>query len=74
MNTALSTPVGNCQTGEVRLQDGPNVREGRVEVCINNAWGTVCSDQFGFEDAIVTCTQMNFSSEGTMRVIYNTSL
>ena len=57
--------MGNCQTGEVRLQDGPNVREGRVEVCINNAWGTVCSDQFGFEDAIVTCTQMNFSSEGT---------
>ena len=62
--TDRSTFVGNCKTGEVRLQDGPNVREGRVEVCINNAWGTVCSDQFGFEDAIVTCTQMNFSSEG----------
>ena len=56
--------MGNCKTGEARLQGGPNVREGRVEVCINNAWGTVCNDQFGFEDAIVTCTQMNFSSEG----------
>ena len=63
--------MGNCQTGEVRLQDGPNVREGRVEVCINNAWGTVCSDQFGFEDAIVTCTQMNFSSEGTIEIESN---
>ena len=63
--------MGNCQTGEVRLQDGPNVREGRVEVCINNAWGTVCSDQFGFEDAIVTCTQMNFSSEGKISRKYS---
>ena len=64
MNTDHSTPVGNCVTGEVRLQDGPNVREGRVEVCINNAWGTVCNDQFGVEDAIVTCAQMKFSTEG----------
>ena len=56
--------MGNCRTGEVRLRDGPNVREGRVEVCINNAWGTVCNNLFGFEDAIVTCTQMNFSDEG----------
>ena len=59
-NTAPLTPVGNCTTGEVRLQDGPNVREGRVEVCINNAWGTVCNNLFGSIDATVTCTQMNF--------------
>ena len=56
--------MGNCQTGDIRLQDGPNVREGRVEVCINNAWGTVCNNLFGVDDAIVTCAQMNFSSEG----------
>ena len=60
------TPVGNCVTGEVRLEDGPNVREGRVEICINNAWGTVCNDQFGIEDAVVTCTQMKFSDEGKL--------
>ena len=66
--TDPSTPVGNCQTGEVRLQGGLNVREGRVEVCINNAWGTVCSDQFGFKDAIVTCAHMNFSAEGTRKI------
>ena len=58
------TPVGNCVTGDVRLQDGPNVREGRLEVCINNAWGTVCNVQFGVREAAVVCTQMNFSDEG----------
>ena len=41
---ALSTIVSSCTTGDVRLQDGPNVREGRVEVCINNAWGIVCNE------------------------------
>ena len=61
---ALSTTAGNCITGDVRLEDGPNVREGRVEVCINNAWGTVCNIQFGDEDATVICKQMNFSDQG----------
>lgn len=64
INTALSTLESNCNAGEVRLLDGPNVREGRVEVCINNAWGTICNEQFGVDEAIVTCTQMNFSNEG----------
>ena len=31
--------------------------EGRVEICINNAWGTVCDRQFGIEDAGVACLQ-----------------
>ena len=45
--------------------DGANIREGRVEICINNAWGTICDDLFGPQDAIVVCTQMGFSNRGT---------
>ena len=56
--------MGNCVTGDVRLQDGPNVREGRLEVCINNAWGTVCNNQFGIDEAELVCTQMKFSDQG----------
>ena len=46
---------------------GANIREGRVEICINNAWGTICDDGnlFGTQDAIVVCTQMGFSDRGT---------
>ena len=29
--------------------------EGRVEVCINKAWGTVCDNLFGQEDAETVC-------------------
>ena len=40
-------------------------REGRVEICINNAWGTVCDTLFGREDATVVCGQLEgFQSEG----------
>ena len=40
-------------------------REGRVEICINNAWGTVCDTLFGREDAAVVCEQLEgFLREG----------
>ena len=48
----------------MRLQSGSNVREGRVEVCINKAWGTVCSEQFSDKDASVVCAQMSFERNG----------
>ena len=40
-------------------------REGRVEICINNAWGTVCGTLFGREDAAVVCGQLEgFQRDG----------
>jgi deleted-in-malignant-brain-tumors protein 1 len=47
--------------GEVRLRGGDNVTLGRVEVCLNNAWGTVCNSRFGTNDARVICQQLGFS-------------
>ena len=63
---AITTPYANCTDGQLRLVGGANIREGRVEICINNAWGTICDDElFGTQDAIVVCTQMGFSNRGT---------
>ena len=50
-----STEMANCSTGEVRLVGSGDGDEGRLEVCVNNAWGTVCSDGFGSSDAAVAC-------------------
>ncbi len=65
---AISTPVGGCIDGEVQLADGTSldgVLEGRLEVCINNAWGTVCDSRFGTEDAMVACAHLGgYSREG----------
>lgn len=47
------------------LIDGPNPLEGRVETCINNAWGTVCDNRFSTSDASVVCRQLGYRYNGT---------
>ena len=64
-NAAPSTVNGNCTDGSVRLVGGANDTLGLVEVCINNGWGGVCSNQFGTNDAEVVCHQLGFSAAGT---------
>ena len=53
-----------CQDGDIRLRDGQNSTEGRVEICFNNQWGTVCDDSWDAADAAVVCTQLELPSEG----------
>ncbi len=52
------TRYDNCSTGSVRLADivvSNTTAEGRVEVCINQAWGTVCNRRFDNDDAGTVC-------------------
>ncbi len=54
-----------CNNRDVRLVDGTNNREGRVEVCDSEVWGTVCDDAWGTPEAEVVCFQLGYTREGT---------
>lgn len=61
------TQNADCGHGSVRLvgHDEEGYRQGRVELCVNNVWGTICNTQFNQEDANVVCAQLDgFYREG----------
>ena len=66
-----STGFADCTTGEVRFVDLTDIpeedsRQGTIQICINNAWGSVCNDHFfDSTDAEVFCDQLvGFSADG----------
>jgi len=62
--------AGDCEDGQVRLSDGRIneqnfTMDGRLEICFNNAWGTVCNTAFRVLDAQVACGQLvGFERQG----------
>ena len=53
-----------CTNGDVRLMGGNSASEGRVEICLNNQWGTICDDSWDAQGATVLCRQLGYTFEG----------
>ena len=49
-----------CENGDVRLQDGLNPSNGRLEICQYNTWGAVCTNKWDRDDARVVCRQLGY--------------
>ena len=60
--------------GIIRLAGGTLPNEGRVEVCHNNAWGTVCDNGWDVVDANVACRQLGYSRHSKLLCEDNSSL
>ena len=69
----------NCTDGDLRLAGGSADYEGRVETCVNRAWGTVCSQSSPYyhyyysnwqqTDAMVVCRQLGHQELGRFIII-----
>ena len=53
-----------CTDGQLRLAGGNVDNEGRVEICLNNEWGTICDDYWSTIDANVVCSVLWFADNG----------
>ena len=62
--TAPVNATKPCTNGDVRLAGGLSSNQGRVEICYNNQWGTVCDNSFNNIDARVVCRQLGFPAIG----------
>ncbi|ESO86370.1 hypothetical protein LOTGIDRAFT_129408, partial [Lottia gigantea] len=51
----------------VRLIDGLNQFQGRVEVFYHGIWGSICDDSFDTRDASVVCKMLGYGPEATLR-------
>ena len=60
--------LGLCNDSDLRLIGGSNEREGRIEICFNETWGSVCDTFWTTNDANVACRQLGYSKIGTYTI------
>ena len=70
---AYTVHLAKCRTGDIRITGSSFARLGRIEVCVNSTWGTICDDYWDNNDASVMCKQLGYSPYGECRTLLQSS-
>ena len=46
------------------MVNGTTANQGRLEICFNGVWGTVCDDSWTNNNAKVVCRQLGYNTDG----------
>ena len=60
-----------CQNGDIRLAGDSYNNVGRIDLCVNGTWGTICGNGFDSKDASVVCRQLGYSHYGKLLQIFH---
>ena len=63
-----------CEDGDVRLDTSDAIVGGRLDVCYDGIWGSVCNEMWTDIDAQVACNQLGLPSTGGNVFLNNNSL
>ena len=54
-----------CSDGDGNLLNGGIVNEGKLQICVNGTWGSVCaSKDFSNTEARVVCRHLGYTDKG----------
>ena len=60
----MYVPLEACEDGDVRLSGSTIEYTGRIEICFEAVWTSLCDQSWDLEDAMVVCRELGYSPYG----------